>query len=129
MKTITLHGSTFTVRPPVVEIINEMKDLGFKNIQELVMTFLEVIPESAVHTDEYALAIAVYFEDSKAWREADRQSRCATDVRKYNTAVFKCMGNENPEVLVRHLDGGTRATKRNEKASLDALAEIADQLG
>jgi len=126
MKTIELMGSTFVVREEVAKDIMSLDSSSFTNMQELIREFFDML--SDVYSDEYALAMAVYFKDSKAWNAKSRQTRCSIDVRKYNESTFKCMEGVVVDHRVRHLDGGTRATKRDVAASKNALAEIADQL-
>lgn len=129
MLTINLNDQSFNVRPNVPELISDMRSLNFHNMQEMLVEFFGLM-EDGVYSDEYALAIEVYFKGSKATEPKARQGRCSTDVRKYNKALFKCQGKEVPEQQVRHLDGGTRSqSKRDELHATMALEAIVKQLG
>lgn len=125
MKTINLYNVSFSVRSLATDAIRAMaQDVTFSNIQEMVVEFFGRMGEE-VWTDEYALAVAVFFKDSVAWQDK-RQARCATDVRQYNKGAFKCQDGK-PEPI-RHADGGKRTTTVDAASALDALAEIDEQL-
>ena len=125
-KSITLNNRVFVVRPQTVAVIKDMRSVRFGHIQEMLVEFFNRMDD--VLSDEYALAISVYFPNSNAPHA--RQSRCAADVRKYNNADFACMEGAKPTKPIRHLDGGTRKTKRDvaaEAKALEALDALDDE--
>lgn len=122
MLTITLHGSEFSVREDVVETIKGLTELA--SIQTMLVELFTALDD--VHADEYALAVAVYFPNSKAWALENRHGRCAADVRKFNKASFKCQ-NDVPETPVRMLGLGVRRSSVDPKAVADALKALDEQ--
>lgn len=125
MQTINLYNSTFTVRPETLETIRELKPLNHTTVAAMLVEFFDRVED--VYSDEYALAVAIYYPKSNAWG-SKRQARCATDVRKYNKAEFTVQQETKPEKEVKHLDGGTRRASRDMAAAEDALSQIDDQL-
>jgi len=124
MHTINLHNSEFTVRQIALDTIKTVNQDNHRTIQEMLCIFLPAM--GSVHTDEYALAIAVMYPASSAWG-TKRAQRCAADVNKYNKGAFACQ-EDMPEDTVQWLDKGTRKASRDTAVAEDALSQIEDQL-
>jgi len=124
MKTITIRSQSFVVREDLAALLqSKVKDGDeWPTIQDMLVWLFTV--QAEVHTDEYALAIAVWFPESTAVREANRRTRATADARKFSKGELR--GQEGAPVLpARILDAGSRGAA---SADMEHAKQVADLL-
>lgn len=110
-QTITIASRSFAVRSEVLELIKGKEGESWNTIQDLVCWLFDEAGD--LYSDEYALAVFVWFPESTAVEAEKRRGRALADARKYSRGKFACQEQE-PDREVRILDAGSRTKARSD---------------